>query len=134
MVTGMGMSTDLPGDASSAAAARRIVEAAVPAGQLRQDALIVVSELAANAWRHGDPPFHLVVQGDVDGRALGGLQISISNRQRAAAPSLPERTAGGRPDGLGGRGIDLVATVAQDWGWHVDGETMTVWARLVARP
>jgi len=134
MVTGMGMSTDLPWDASAPAAARRIVEASVPAGPLRQDALIVVSELVANAWRYGDPPIRLVLQGDGDGLPSGSLHIAVSNRQRSASPSVPERTIAGRPDGLGGRGIDLVAAVAKDWGWQVEAETITVWARLQTLP
>lgn len=134
MVAGMGMSTDLPWDASAPAAARRIIEAAVPAGPLRDDALIVVSELVANAWRYGDQPIHLVLQGEVDGLPSGSLHIAVSNRQRPTSPSVPEQTIAGRPDGLGGRGIALVAAVAQDWGWQVEAETMTVWARLVTLP
>lgn len=126
----MVVNADLPADATAAAAARRHVEGFVSDAQLRQDALIVVSELVANAWQHGDPPISLVLEQDSDAQATGRLLICVTNRRRAGSTSVPLPSDNARPDRLGGRGVDLVRLLAADWGWQAQGQTMTVWARI----
>ncbi|MFM7145033.1 MAG: ATP-binding protein [Actinomycetales bacterium] len=123
----MGMHAELPPDASAASVARRLVSEAIAEGALREDALIVVSELVANAWRHGETPFWLSLSHE---ESAPGLLISVGNRRPAESACVPTLTPGGRVDGLGGRGIDLVQRLASDWGWRLEGATMVVWAHL----
>lgn len=126
----MGIARVLPEDATAAAAARRLVEEVVAQGALREDALIVVSELVANAWRHGEPPILLELSLDAEGHPPGSLLISVSNRRGSDSRLVPRLMVGGRTDGLGGRGIGLVAALAQDWGWQEADGSLTVWAQV----
>jgi len=133
MVTSMGLSLDLPGDASAPAVARRFVRESISDGRLRADALIVVSELVANAWQHGAPPLRMVLELDQDAPSATRLSIKVMNHCPEGSTCVAELILGGRPDGHGGRGIDLVAHLADDWGWQVAGSAMTVWAQLMSQ-
>lgn len=126
----MGIRAELPVDASASGLARTLVRQAIADEGIRQDALIVVSELVANAFRHGEPPLRLDLLDEQDGQPPGTLRIQVSNQQRTGSTEVPTLTTGGRADGMGGRGMDLVDRLAADWGWELQDRRMTVWARL----
>jgi anti-sigma regulatory factor (Ser/Thr protein kinase) len=99
--------------------ARQPYEGRVNAG----DAKLVVSELAANAVIHAGTPFTVSVRCD-------GPAVRISVRDWSPArPAL--RNSG--PNSLSGRGLHLVAALANDWGVDSDPDGKTVWADLSLR-
>ncbi|KIF75439.1 hypothetical protein QR77_19175 [Streptomyces sp. 150FB] len=96
------------------------------------DAVLVLSELLSNAWRHGRPLGHGDV-GDGDIRAAwcvdkaGRLTVEVTDgggptRPVPATPSVTAR---------GGRGLNIITALAQDWGVR-DSSTgeVTVWALI----
>ncbi|NUQ97025.1 MAG: ATP-binding protein [Streptomyces sp.] len=92
-----------------------------------EDAVLVTSELVANAVLHGRLPGHelwlrLTELED------GGLRIEVSD------PVLVfPRTGEGRPDGEGGRGLLVVARLAVELDWYLRPDVgKTVRARLAA--
>lgn len=98
------------------------------------DAVLILSELLSNACRHGRPLGRHAEVGDGDIRAAwrvdrtGGLTVEVTDgggptRPVPATPSVTAR---------GGRGLNIISALAQEWGVRDDtsGE-VTVWA-LVA--
>ena len=92
---------------------------------MRDDAVLVLSELVSNAIKHAAPlpsgvicvcwalqqdRLHLEI---TDG---GGL-----TRPQAAVAAVSS---------LGGRGLDIVRTICSEWGVTEDGNAVTVWADL----
>lgn len=120
----MERSTRLPADVSAPATARRLVCSAVAfAGypRLAEVAALLTSELVTNAVRHGTPPILLRVDCGHDSVTVvvsdcgGGIPL-------APSPSLE------RP---GGRGLELVHQLAQQWGvTPLDGSGKEVWFLL----
>ncbi|MDD2858783.1 MAG: ATP-binding protein [Candidatus Nanopelagicales bacterium] len=92
---------------------------------LVDDLVIVANELCSNAIRHGDAPITVTA-------ALHGarVRISVSNRTESPALIRPSGTTG-RLD-PGGRGLLVVAQLAQAWGWSSGRGTTLVWAELGA--
>jgi anti-sigma regulatory factor (Ser/Thr protein kinase) len=86
--------------------------------------LIVASELATNALRHGGPPARLRLL--VDGT---GYLVDAVDHAADVKPSL----ATGRGPGQGGFGLVLVKRLAQDVGSYVTGRDKHVWARFDPR-
>ena len=88
-----------------------------------ENAEIIASELATNAVKHARSPFRVALAPSAD-------TIRISVRDASFAP--PVRL---HPDGVlvGGRGVQLVAALARDWGVRDEADGKTVWAEL-ARP
>lgn len=121
---------DLPPDASAPGSARRFIEEAIADPGLRQDAVLIASELVANAYLHADPPMTIAVE-DLDSGA-GAVRISVSNQQRPSAPSVPRVEPELSASAHRGRGLQLVAQLASDWGWYVDDDRLTVWAVIGA--
>ncbi|MFB9515574.1 ATP-binding protein [Streptomyces purpureus] len=93
------------------------------------DAVLILSELLSNACRHGRPLGRADV-GDGDIRAAwrldkrGGLTVEVTDgggptRPVPATPSVTAR---------GGRGLNIISALAQDWGVR-DGAAgeVTVW-------
>ncbi|MZD03489.1 protein phosphatase, partial [Streptomyces sp. SID5785] len=134
--------TSLPGNPLAPAAARRFVRAlfadrtakAVPpvGDRLADDAVVVVSELVTNAVVHAGTGVDLVCRRDgptADGPA--GLVVEVTDHhptravrtdRAARTPDIPEY----------GRGLQLVASLAEAWGITYRPGTKTVWARLPA--
>ncbi|GAA2946543.1 ATP-binding protein [Streptomyces enissocaesilis] len=94
------------------------------------DAVLILSELLSNSCRHGRPLGQAEV-GDGDIRAAwrvdtaGGLTVEVTDgggptRPVPATPSVTAR---------GGRGLNIITALAQDWGVrdNASGE-VTVWA------
>ncbi|WP_419724022.1 ATP-binding protein [Streptomyces pratensis] len=97
------------------------------------DAVLILSELLSNACRHGRPLGRHTDVGDGDIRAAwrvdlnGGLTVEVTDgggptRPVPATPSVTAR---------GGRGLNIISALAQEWGVRDDtsGE-VTVWATV----
>jgi anti-sigma regulatory factor (Ser/Thr protein kinase) len=93
---------------------------------LLADAAAVAAELVGNAVRHGS-----ALPGDVirlAWRLISGeiLEIRVTDGGSPVAPE-PRSVA---PDSIDGRGLTIVAALAETWGVERDGLGQSVWARL----
>ncbi|GIF01951.1 ATP-binding protein [Paractinoplanes rishiriensis] len=83
--------------------------------------VLVATELASNALRHGRPPTVLVVF-----RADGHIVVDVIDSDAQAAPAVePHRT----PD-TGGTGLPVVQRLAEQVGWYTTTPGKHVWASL----
>jgi len=91
-------------------------------GEVAELALVIVSELATNAVVHASPPITLEVA--VSDHVL---ELAICDADACAAV-----LAARRPDSrdLSGRGLELVASFARNWGVQTDRDGKRVWAQL----
>jgi anti-sigma regulatory factor (Ser/Thr protein kinase) len=88
------------------------------------DAQLVVSELVTNAVLHGDGDIELRL-----GMADGALSVCVCD----GGPAEPQQRGPGTT-AEGGRGLVLVATLTQDWGFRPDGRGgKEVWALFTVR-
>ncbi|OIJ87931.1 hypothetical protein BIV25_37575 [Streptomyces sp. MUSC 14] len=113
---------DLPCDPEAVAHARAQVPARLDACRLRDAAFtaeLVVSELVTNAIRHGQPPIRLRLI------RRTALICEVSDGS-GTAPHL--RRA--RTYDEGGRGLLLVAQLAQRWGTRHHAGGKTIWAEI----
>ena len=115
----------LPADLSAARVAREHVEAFLDersiAGEISKDLVLIASELAANAIRHGAPPALLCVSHE-----HGRIRITVSNHGGSPDP----RVLSPDPESGHGRGLAIVETLADDVGWSRDGDRLDVWAEI----
>ena len=107
----------------AAPAAARAFAAGVLArwGVDSEDAILVVGELASNALRHAATRFLLAIEHSGD---VVGLRVSDGS------PGIPLAK---EPDaeGVGGRGLAIVESVAKAWGFRPDPKGgKTVWADI----
>jgi anti-sigma regulatory factor (Ser/Thr protein kinase) len=105
----MKTSRSFPSDPGSTTAARRFVLQAAgnaPAG-LRDAIAVMVGELAMNAVQHARTPFRVTID-----LADGTLRVEVtdSGGDRPKAGPMPP------PGSLRGRGLPIVASLADDWG------------------
>ncbi|HYT11101.1 MAG TPA: ATP-binding protein, partial [Mycobacteriales bacterium] len=100
----------LPEGPEGASVARRAVSRAAELWLLDREvtetALLLVSELATNAIRHGSPPVRLSLRLDA-----GRLRVEVSDGSPA-----PPRVLGSGPGQAGGRGLQIVQQLAARWG------------------
>ena len=91
--------------------------------EVRQDAMLVISELVSNAVKHAAPlPDGFVrVSCSID---EDRLRIEITDGGAVTRPNPAVATV----FALGGRGLDIVRTISRDWGVIQDEDTVTVWA------
>lgn len=118
----------LPMDMSAPRKARQmLVDASCPVHhrEVLEEARLLVSELVANAVRHGAPPitFRVECQG-ADGE--DGLVVAVSD----AGSEADIKRQLGDPAGEHGRGIALVDVMSDDWGVEPGGDGKTVWFRM----
>ncbi|MEU6574042.1 SpoIIE family protein phosphatase [Streptomyces sp. NPDC046805] len=140
--------TTLPGSPLAPSSARALMRAAfadwarlglVGGERLADDAMIVVSELVTNAVVHAGTDLDLVCHLE----DTGALVIEVCDHHPSRAPrdhgtERPYETA--REHGTGtpyetpeyGRGLRLVAALAESWGVTYRTGAKTVWARLPA--
>lgn len=112
----------LPPEPTSAGMARRFVAASLDAGrEVAELAVLLVSELASNAVLHARTPFELVV--DDDGRRL---RVEVHDGS-AALPTLRDYVA----ESVTGRGLHMVASSADNWGFEARGRGKCVWFELL---
>jgi anti-sigma regulatory factor (Ser/Thr protein kinase) len=89
-------------------------------GDLVDDASIVIAELATNAVLHARSEFLAAVSSD-------GAAVRVSVRD--ASPTVPAIRDPGTKS-ISGRGLMLVATVAERWGTELLSDGKVVWADL----
>lgn len=85
--------------------------------------VLVTSELATNALRHGKPPTIVTLMVH-DGEHL----LDVADHDVSSVPALAE----GREPGEGGFGLLLAQQLALDVGWYVNETTKHIWARFSA--
>jgi two-component sensor histidine kinase len=97
--------------------------------ELLSDAVAIIAELVGNAVRHGDP-----LPGDVIriawrvryGDDAESLTITVTDGGALREPAV-------RPadlEALDGRGLAIVAALADIWGFERDGLGQSVWAEI----
>jgi Anti-sigma regulatory factor (Ser/Thr protein kinase) len=92
---------------------------------VRQDAMLVISELVSNAVKHAAPlpEGYVRVRCSIDENSL---RIEITDGGAVTRPNPAVATV----FALGGRGLDIVRTISSDWGVIQDGRLVTVWAAV----
>ena len=89
--------------------------------QYVDDLLIVTNELATNALIYGKPPILIAVVWEP---ALIRIRVTQSCQPEGNIPRLASLP------GYRGRGLLLVNTLSQAWGWSSNGQNLAVWAEL----
>ncbi|MEU0915667.1 ATP-binding SpoIIE family protein phosphatase [Streptomyces althioticus] len=98
-------------------------------GRVGEDAALVASELVTNAVVHAGTEVHLTCRLEED---TGGLVVEVADRHPSRAPrDDAEAPAHDIPEY--GRGLRLVAALAESWGVTYRAGSKTVWARLPTR-
>ncbi|RKS75459.1 anti-sigma regulatory factor (Ser/Thr protein kinase) [Motilibacter peucedani] len=109
---------------TAAREAREFMDAAIcteHAASVLDDARLLVTELVANAIRHGAPPITLQVECD----ASAGMRVSVSDG--CAVEPTPRETS---PDDESGRGVHIVDLLSDSWGVQPTENGKAVWFRL----
>jgi serine/threonine-protein kinase RsbW len=90
---------------------------------VRQDVMLVISELVSNAVRHaaGLPGDKVEVACAINDDCL---HIEITDGGSLTRPSPEVATV----FAVGGRGLDIVRMISREWGVTQEGDTVTVWA------
>ena len=118
----------LPPDPGMLAAARAALHDLWPAhasSRGRDDAVLVMNELASNAIRHVAAPFTVAV-----GPRSDHVLVAVTDESRRE-PTLQPAPA----PASSGRGLHVVAALSRDWGVRlVYQHGKTVWARVPAPP
>jgi serine/threonine-protein kinase RsbW len=83
--------------------------------------VLVATELATNALRHGLPPT-IVKLGRADHRFI----LDVADHE----PQVPPALADDRAPGEGGLGLQLAKKLTLDLGWYVKDGTKHVWAEF----
>lgn len=111
-----------PGDPIAAASARTAIRSAAegqPEGLL-DDLELLATELVTNAVRHGSGDVLLTLDQEDD-----HLLVTVTGAA-AADPAVRSPSS----EAPSGRGLAIVAALANEWGWSREGEQVTVWARV----
>ncbi|MFF0746602.1 SpoIIE family protein phosphatase [Streptomyces sp. NPDC004111] len=138
--------TSLPGNPLAPSAARKFVRAAVAdwsgtsllpddegiAGRLADDAALVVNELVTNAVVHAGTTVELLCRMERADPQGGGtvlvVEVSDHHPSRVVHNQPQRRERSGSPEY--GRGLHLVAGLAESWGVTYRTGLKTVWAAL----
>lgn len=92
---------------------------------IRDDALLVATELATNAVLHAGTKVRVTLRSD----GAGVLRIEVRDRN-TRMPSPAESSEGA----TSGRGLAVVSALAWAWGAHQEGDAKVVWADIGRRP
>jgi anti-sigma regulatory factor (Ser/Thr protein kinase) len=118
----------LPAETRSAAVARHALrDLLVACGrqELRDDAELALTELVTNAVMHAGTPVTVRLA-----CSANGLRVEVTDDDVAG---LPRRRVA-RPSATSGRGIALVAALADEHGVDVGTRSKTAWFTLAGRP
>ncbi|WP_199737924.1 ATP-binding protein [Cellulomonas sp. PhB150] len=91
--------------------------------RVAQDLVLVASELATNAIKHGRPP--TIVQLFQDGTSF---LLTVADHDLGSEP----RIAGDRPPGEGGFGLQIARRLSRDVGWYRTDTVKVIWAEIRA--
>jgi anti-sigma regulatory factor (Ser/Thr protein kinase) len=122
-------SVTVPHERSSVRAARHALAAELAANgigtPMRDDAVLVLSELVSNAIKHAAPlpSGHISVCWYI---RQDRLHLEITDGGGQTRP----QAAVAAVSSLGGRGLDIVRTICSAWGVTEHGNAVTVWADL----
>src|SRR5690554_2818783 len=105
---------------SSVSRARRFATEKISDPDLASRVATVVSELATNAIRHARSGFRLEVRTD-----SSSIRVTVFDTD-----PTPPRLLDGGPHEPTGRGLRIVAALANRWGFHPDGNGKAVWAEI----
>ena len=89
-------------------------------GDLRDTAVLLVSEVVTNALRHTDGRIELVVR-----RLPGRLRVEVADEE-----ARPPVDTGAGPLDDGGRGVPIMDALSDRWGTRTDGAGKVVWFEL----
>jgi anti-sigma regulatory factor (Ser/Thr protein kinase) len=121
----LGWSRAFPALPAQVREARRFLSAILDDRPAANDAILCVSELAANATTHSDsrrPGGHFTVRAGIHG---GLLRVEVQDDGGPWARPVRRR------DSQHGRGLLIVAALAHDWGRDGDGTTgWIVWFEM----
>jgi serine/threonine-protein kinase RsbW len=105
--------------------ARHAAGAALAGRPSRADVELVVSELATNAVQHARTDFRLRVS-----VLPGSVLVRVDDRRRGGPFGSREASPA---DASGGRGLALVASLADEWGVYPRSDGTCVWAVVADR-
>lgn len=97
--------------------------------ELLTDALAVAAELVGNAVRHANALPGDVIRVTWQVRFVAGAEtvaVRVTDGGAATAPSVRRADS----DAVDGRGLSIVAALADDWGVETDGAGQSVWADI----
>ncbi|MEH1057266.1 ATP-binding protein [Micromonospora sp. CPCC 206171] len=88
-------------------------------GEVPELMVLVATELATNALRHGIPPtiVRLLVAED-------RFILEVADHDLSTIPELVDT----RPMGAGGRGLQIAEALSLDVGWYATDRTKNIWA------
>ncbi|ORT59265.1 ATP-binding protein [Streptomyces sp. CB03238] len=128
--------TDLPYGPKAAEVARKAVAVALHGTEadLLDDARLITSELATNAFASGSPPLVLCV--DRTTPPTGGLEVEITVTDGGCCPPAPSAPSAPGEEAESGRGLVIVEALADAWSLTTDTHGTRAWCRLAreARP
>ncbi|WP_369155920.1 SpoIIE family protein phosphatase [Streptomyces sp. R02] len=99
-------------------------------GRVGDDAALVASELVTNAVVHAGTEVRLTCRLEED---TGALVVEVADRHPSRAPRDDVAEAPAHDTHEYGRGLRLVAALAESWGVTYRAGSKTVWARLPTR-
>jgi anti-sigma regulatory factor (Ser/Thr protein kinase) len=101
-------------------AARHFVQEQLGADDGLIEAMVLVSELTANAVEHAQTEFEIAAEMDD-----GVIHVQVRDWAPDRSPRLEHDHTG-----PSGRGLHIVDVTADEWGWEVDGDSKVVWFRM----
>ncbi|MBL7253522.1 ATP-binding protein [Paractinoplanes lichenicola] len=87
--------------------------------------VLVATELATNAIKHGRPPTEIRLM-----RTEEQFILDVADRDLSTVPELAHT----RPIDAGGRGLFLAMNMSLQVGWYAGASTKHIWAAFAARP
>ena len=122
--------TDLPYGLRAAEVAREAVAVALHGTEadLLDDARLIGSELATNAFASGNPPLVLCV--DVKTSAIDGLEVEITVTDGGCPDLAPASPPVPREEAESGRGLVIVDALADAWSLSTGVHGTRAWCRL----
>ncbi|RKN41146.1 ATP-binding protein [Micromonospora endolithica] len=81
--------------------------------------VLIATELATNALRHGIPPTIVRLLATAD-----CLILDVADHDLSTMPDVDDS----RPEVAGGRGLQIARAVSLDVGWYATAETKNIWA------
>lgn len=98
--------------------AHGLVDPAEP-GEAADRVILVATELASNALRHGSPPAVVRLL-----RADSAFFVDVADHDLAGAPALADV----HRSGVGGRGLHIARTLSRELCWYATATAKHIWA------